>query len=670
MNTPAPELGTSLKIKATADHIGSLTNASVVGAISELIWNGFDASSTKVDISYACNHLEGVESIIVQDYGDGIPLEYATSYFSNIGNSWKKEKKKNYHHPLHGQNGKGRFKAYSLGAQIEWDTTFFDKSTQTFHQYSIIGNANHLDEFRVTDVKSPTKNQSTTRVTISNLYKKANEILKDKFCRDISKKFAVYLAESPHLSISINGQKINPKDFQINKKEYDLSDNFLEITDHPIILVIVEWSIDTDRKIHLCSPKGVIHAEYEPKNRIRAKGFNFTAYIKSEYFDELTDSSKDNSVQDLLAMDATVLDILDAAISKIQEHFRLRLASQNQSVVQEWKEEQIYPYKDDAVLTDIQKAEKDVFDIVAISVQNFLPNFQKTEKTSKKFMFKLIAQAISENPHSVQKIITEVLDLKKEEQDQLANLLENTTLSSIITSATIVSNRLNFLDGLEELLFGETKKTFTERDQLHKILEKEAWIFDEQFALSQSEETLNKVLEKHLSKLGQREDFDLNDPVLLPDGRQGRIDLMLSKVDQPRVGEFDYLVVELKRPTKKIDSEVLSQIEKYAIAVAEDERFLNKKVNWTFLAISNDLDSYAKRKSNQRNLPPGVVFQDGELNIKVIVRSWAEVIGNARAKLQFINDHLKYEVTHDSSRQYLKETHAEFIPQNNDQISA
>ncbi|ETR95057.1 PDDEXK family nuclease [Acinetobacter lactucae] len=279
-------------------------------------------------------------------------------------------------------------------------------------------------------------------------------------------------------------------------------------------------------------------------------------------------------------------------------------------------------------------------------------------------MFKLIAQAITENPESVQKIITEVLDLKKEDQDKLAELLDNTELSSIISSASIVANRLNFLDGLEELLFGkDTKKVFTERDQLHKILENETWIFDEQFALAHSEERLEKVLEKHISKLGEREDkVDLTDPVFLSDGSTGRIDLMLNKVDQPRDGEFDYLVVELKRPSKKIDADVLNQIEKYAIAVAEDERFLNVKAKWTFLAISNELDPYATRKANQRNMPKSVVFQDGDLNINVLVKSWAEVIANARAKLQFINQHLQYEVTQESSQKYLKEAHEKFIP--------
>ena len=660
MGTKINESFRPLKIVATADHISSLTQASAMGAISELIWNGFDASSEEIDIFYNFNEMDGLDTIIVQDYGKGIPFKDAEQYFSSIGDSWKKSKKKNYHHPLHGQNGKGRFKAFSLGSHVEWQTTYEDENG--LNHYSIIGTENDLKEFKTTELVNPENKKCGTRVIISNLYqKKADELLKDKFSRDITKKFAAYLADFSNLSIRINGGAINPKDFQVHKKEYDISEYFEYLSEHPFILTIVEWSIETDRKIHLCSTRGISLAEYEPKTRIRAKGFNFTAYIKSAYFEEL---EKNSNIQDLIGLDPNINYIIDAVINKIQGHFRSRIAHQYQDAVKQWKEDKIYPYQDDESLTEVKKAEKDVFDILAVNVQNFLPNFYKTERTSKKFMFKLIAQAISENPESVQKIITEVLGLQKEEQDKLAELLGNTTLSSIISSSTIVANRLNFLDGLAELLFGQkTKKSFTERDQLHKILENESWIFDEQFALSQTEETLNKVLEKHLSKLGDRSDtVDTVDPVLLPDGRQGRIDLMLSKTNQPRVGEFDYLVVELKRPSKKIDSEVLNQIEKYAIAVAEDERFLHTKANWTFLAISNELDSYAKRKANQRDLPPGVVFQDGELNIKVIVKSWAEIINEAKAKLQFINQHLQYKVTQKSLRKHLEDMHGNFIP--------
>jgi len=192
-----------------------------------------------------------------------------------------------------------------------------------------------------------------------------------------------------------------------------------------------------------------------------------------------------------------------------------------------------------------------VFDILAVNVQSYLPLFDVADVKSRKFTFRLLAQAIRENPESVQKIIAEVLGLKKDEQDDLAELLKQTSLSSIISSARIVANRLDFLNGLENLLFDkESKKKLLERDQLHKILENEAWLFDEEFSLAGSELRLEEVLNQHLDKLGKREDDP--DPVEVGEGKTGRVDLMLQKAIQPRTGEYDYLIVELKRPSKKI----------------------------------------------------------------------------------------------------------------------
>jgi len=503
-----------LKIVATPGHIKTLTEASATKALSELIWNGFDASSKIVSVTLNPQSVGGLDTIVVEDLGDGIPFKDAKTYFGEIGDSWKKIKKETYHHPLHGQNGKGRFKAFCLGADIEWQTTFEDQNS--YNTYSIIGNHNKIEEFKTSELVSNNEGQKGTKVIISNLYKKADELLKEKTRGELTKSFAVFLTEFPHLQLNFDGIRIDPKSVQVCSRDYDLTEDCSEITAHPVKLTIIEWNIETERVINLCSAKGISLEEYEPKHRIKAKGFNFTAYLKSEYFQEL----ENEGVLSLRELEPTVGKIIDIAVATIQEHFRKRMAEKYSGIVQEWKEQNIYPYQDKNSFTSVEKAEQEVFDILAANVQTFLPNFEKTEKTSKKFMFKLIAQAITENPESVQKIITEVLDLKKEDQDKLAELL------------------LNFLDGLDDLLFGESKKIFTERDQLHKILEKEAWIFDEQFTLSLSEERLEKVLEKHISKLGNRADeVNVTDPVMLPDGRTGRIDLMLNKVDQPRDGD-------------------------------------------------------------------------------------------------------------------------------------
>ncbi len=380
--------------------------------------------------------------------------------------------------------------------------------------------------------------------------------------------------------------------------------------------------------------------------------------MKSEFFRDL---DKSNSLV-LAELDKDVQSIIAVAKGKLKAHFRKRLSQNQSEVVQKWKEEKIYPFEDKPDLDPVEAAERQVFDILAVNVQSYLPSFEGADHKSKKFTFQLLAHAVKENPDSVQTIISEVLGLKRSEQDDLAALLGKTSLSSIIKASKTVADRLDFLTALDALVFGkESKKKLLERDQLHKILENEAWLFHEEFALAGSEQRLEEVLHKHLATLGPRR-ID-TDPVDLGDGKQGRVDLMLSKVTQPRSGEYDYLVVELKRPTKKVDAEVLTQIEQYAIAVANDERFRGVPARWTFLAISNDLDPFAQRKANQRGKPKGQVYDDADQNITVWVKSWADVLNDAKAKLDFINTQLSYEADRDSAKEYLQKTHTRFIPE-------
>lgn len=641
-----------IPIIAQPDHIASLTQSTPISAIAELIWNGFDADASDVKVSLDFNSLERLDGIRIKDSGYGISLDKVKDCFGSLGDSWKKAQKIQNNRPLHGKNGKGRLKAFGLGSYVEWNTTF--QKNQEFYNYRILGDINNIKNFQISQQKEADLKRAGTEVTVSNLYKNYTSLTNGNAILELAKIFAVYLTEYPHLSLEFDGHKVDPLSVQVSKKEYDLSDEICGVTNSPIWLTIIEWKIDTDRVLNLCDSKGITLGEYSLKQKIKAPGFNFTAYLKSDHIREL-DS---NNFLNLGELEPSLQIIIPATISKIRAHFRKRLAEKNSAIIQQWKEEKIYPYEDKKELSAVETMERQVFDILAVNVQSFLPNFEESDKKNKKFTFKLLAQAIAQNPESVQKIITDVLELKKDEQDQLAKLLERTSLSSIISSASIVANRLNFLNGFENLLFQEqTKKIFLERDELHKMLEQEAWLFHEEFALSASEKRLDDVLEKHIGKLGDR-----GEPVLLPDGKTGRIDMLLSKVNQPRDGEFDYLVIELKRPTKKIDSDVISQVKKYAMAVASDERFKGEPAKWTFIAVSNDMDDYAYLDATQRDKPKGMVWDHPTLNITVWVKTWAEIIGMARAKLNFINDKLEYKADEESAMEYLEETHSKFIP--------
>ncbi len=545
------------------DFLDRLSNAGSIQAVSELIWNGLDAGSDTVEVQLERNAMDGLEELRVIDQGSGIYYPHLDSLFGSLGNSWKMQKRRDHGRAIHGKKGQGRLKAFSLGNEIRWRSTYLDNDKKK-RVYTIHGRPGELkaSEPIIIDDSKPLG----TQVIVSEIEKSHGALLSDSAHSELAKIFAPYLSQYPNLQLVYDGAVVDPREHQVACKEMKLNPVLLPNGKSvDVAVTIIEWNIETKREIHLCDASGVSLFETKALSHLRAPGFQFTAYIRSDHFVELDQEGK-LMLEDL---HPDVKAILDRSRKAMRKYFRNRLAERQSGAVERWKAEEIYPFADKDQVDPVEHAERQVFDILAVNVESYLPHFEESDQQAKKFTFRLIAQAVKQNPESLQQIITEVLNLKKDDQEELAELMRQTSLSSIIKTAKTVANRLDFLIALEDILFKpESKKKLLERDQLHKILETEAWIFDEEFSLSGSEKRLDEVLAIHINKLGERQD-----PVMREEGQEGRVDLMLSRVVRPRHDERDHLIVELKRPSQKINSAILSQVESYAIAVAEDERF-------------------------------------------------------------------------------------------------
>ncbi|WP_149196669.1 ATP-binding protein [Luteimonas suaedae] len=651
---------TAIKIEAKPDFLKSLASASPMAAVSELIWNGFDANAQHVRVILEPNELNGLHAIRISDDGDGIDWNKINALFGGLGDSWKMKSHRYKGRTLHGKNGKGRFRAFALGENVEWRTTYQDgNSAKT---YTIRGRASQLTGFHAS---APTDSETSilgTEVVIENVESNFPSLTSEDAPLEITKQFAAYLTESPGLTLYFNGHKIDPTTVQNNKEDFHLGDVELQSGKRPpVSITIIEWSVPTNRVFELCDKGGVSLHEVPVGAAIKAPGYHFTVYVKSDHFRDL---DKDGSLV-LPDLNQDVADILAAVKTKVREHFRHRLLQHRSETIQRWKNENIYPYEDKAEVNATEQIERQVFDILAVNVEDHLPDFDEAPPKSKRLTFRLLSQAIRENPDSVLAIMDEVLNLKKGEQDDLATLLRKTTLSKIITSARVVADRLNFVEALSDLLFNkESKKRLLERDHLHKALEVESWIFKEDFNLAGSEKTLEDALAIHIGKLGKRADDPIytDDPVVREGDKGGRIDLMLARSIQPTQDTREYLVVELKRASEKINSEFLAQIESYAIAVAKDHRFHQSRTKWTFMIVANDMDEYARLKARQKNRPDGLVFDSDELNITVWAKTWSEILCDARARLRFFSEQLDYQADSDSELAYLRRAHAKYIP--------
>lgn len=107
----------TITVGIAEDAIEQIGKVALDRAIEELIWNALDAEATRVEVVFHTNSLDEVETVVISDNSHGIAYDQAEAIFKQIGGSPKKNRRRspNLDRPYHGKEGKGRYKASSLG---------------------------------------------------------------------------------------------------------------------------------------------------------------------------------------------------------------------------------------------------------------------------------------------------------------------------------------------------------------------------------------------------------------------------------------------------------------------------------------------------------------------------------------------------------------------------
>ena len=485
-----------------------------------------------------------------------------------------------------------------------------------------------------------------TVLTIDHINDPPKGVLGDAIYGELAAALAPYLEQYP-VTVIYRGTRIDPTSVQVHRAEYGLDLPGLE--PRPKLLVI-EWSEAYPRSLFLCDESGLTLEELQP--RIQAPGFEFTGYVKWQGFREHSDK--------LLLADLgaePVGPVVEAARAELRNHFRERAGVVSRQLIEEWKQEDVYPYHGDAS-SRVEEAKRDLFDVVALAAASAVN--RSGDRSAKKLTLTLLREALEQSPDSVQRVMRQVLDLSDERLNELDALLTRTPLTALITAAKRIADRLDFLAGLEVLLFDpESNATLLERSQLHRILVNETWIFGEEFNLMADDESLTTVLKHHLARLG-RDELAPEQPVLDEQGKPRIVDLLLGRALRQNREKREHLVVELKRPNVKLGSNELTQIERYALAVTRDPRFDKTEVEWDFLLIGNEWDELAEQRASQTGKPAGQISESQ--GVRVWVKTWGQLFAENEHRLKFVQESLEYAPTRDQALEYLRKTHSKYLP--------
>lgn len=641
---------TWLPVDVQADHLESLIRGEAISGVIELVWNAIDAEAENVGVVVAENPLGGVEEVRVEDDGHGMTRADVDEEFANLGGSWKRRAERSKHgkRVLHGADGKGRWRAFTIGPAVQWSTV---APQQPPRQRTVVsGRSDRLGGFEVSDPVA-TDDSAGTTVKITCAQPGPSGLLGDRAPKVLTATLALHLQRyQDSLTVTYRGAKLDPATLQERSADYELE---VPVGHGAGSLTIIEWSEDVHvkRGLFLCDLAGVVLDDLQAG--IQAKGFLFTAYAQWDGFRELSDRLWQADT------DETLAPVIESAKSRMREHFKLRRDENKRGIVQNWKDQQVYPYAGEPE-AEPAKVTRELFDVVAVTAA---PAVNATDDpVARRFSLSLIREALESNPTSLRRVLTEVLQLPQESLDELNSLLDQTTLTEIISASKLIANRLDFIEGLKLMVFEtEMKAKMKERSQLHRILSAETWIFGEEFNLTTDDQTLTSALKQHIALLGRNELAPL-EPVLDEEGKERVIDLLLARrVEQAR-NRREHLVVELKAPHVKVGPNEITQTKNYAYTVADDSRFNMTDVKWDFVVVSTDMNDFAAREAAQFQREPGLVSVTDDGRVRVWIKTWAQVLGDAEHRHKFVQEALQYSPGAEDALAYLREVHAKFLP--------
>ncbi len=635
-------------VEISNDHLIRQSQCAPETAIEELIWNALDAGGDRVTVRFIRNDLNLLESIEVEDHGSGIHFDDLPRAFGTIGKSLKNERPKTREGRVcHGREGRGRFKAIALGKEVVWRTTYRDDSR--LYTYRIRISNNKPKQYENDEAPEVASERNTgTFVRIAGIDEPIEQLTSEKIHERLTERLALYLRSYPRVQVRYDGKLLDIKPLIKNSKDYEL-----EITDDSsisAILSVIEWSVEIgSKKLLLADEDGFTWHEIQAG--VRARDIFYTAYLR---FKRARQWAEEGRFQ-LGEVDSEISCLIERARESLREHIRSRMAEQARDLVKQWKTEQIYPYVEEEPKNVVEKAERQVFDIVASRVHRYHSPFRSGDARSRQFTLQLVRQALESNPSSLKRILEEVLKLPKQQQDELSELLQSTSLPGLIRAASTVRDRLMTIAGFKEILYGEDWRVrLRERTQLHRLLVHHLWLVGEEYTLDTDDEPLRAVLEKHLECLGRELLAEEKAPKLI-DGKDGIPDLMLSRSFERDRGQLEHLVVELKRPSVRLGAGEITQIKKYAYAVSAEPRFSKTKVCWRFMLLGNEWDKFAEQEASDTSRPYGCIGQQNNLSIWLM--PWSDVLHEAKSRYKFFSKRLEVEASADEGIRHLEKNY-------------
>ncbi|MFY4788253.1 ATP-binding protein [Aliarcobacter butzleri] len=613
-------------------------------AIREAVANAIDAKSKNIYIYVYIEQDKGSLGLMheyfcldIADDGDGIPTD--SNEFEKVFCRYKvseKKEKTNY-----GRRGKGRYTYLTLAKSPDNVAIYIKKDKQVnkisfqckdYENIKIFNEA--TNEQIITKINQP----YTTLIQFKDLSKEQLNIEEENienYIDDIKDEIISFFADriaSKSINIYVNNDLIKIeeytekiiKDYKITVENEDLSYSFS--VDFYIWNDKVRLKSDRQKHVLFFDDKNILKAiAPSGKNKLAFSSFkqNHSIIVKSKYFDNIDYIENSDDYTNVLT-------------DKIIKNLRAEITFYLESVLIN-----IYKSKIDKVSDEYLKFLKLSQDEITTRAYHavMLPFIEKFGGKSlsddiKSIIANLIDTLLKEAPESYLSNIGTILKLKPEDNDKIRYVEENYGIIRAISEKEKYIKRVDFLNTFSELVNGKRRGSVKERTMLHHVVDKNLWIFGEEFENISYNDISSDVSLKTILTKQEMYQFDSDElEEIVSEHKTNKVPDIFIPIEKNNI----IYIIELKKPTVKINKKIVNEVmDKYVKTLSE----INKKYG-----VGDKKKIYAIAVSYTKTenvLTMGNLENDG---LEIVPKSWDEIINTTRTrytqKIDDLNHKLK-----------------------------
>lgn len=616
-------------------------------AISEYIWNGFEANAKRVSIEYTLNEAFGVKELIIKDNGDGINYDELEETFGAFLAS--KKNLLSLQMKSKANKGKGRFSFIAFSSNAEWHTVY--KDNNVYKEYDINMSSDKKEVIDCSEPQLSDRQETGTEVKFTNINtltaeNMGFEIIEPALLKDFA--WFLYLYKNKNVEIVVNDEKIDYEKY-INTELSEKSMVTIEGYRFEINLVVWQESISEKFCCYYFDDKNVLKGKRTTTFNRNTINFNHSVFVKSEFFDD-----KENVISD---HDDTQINMFEhpdekKILKKLHKEIQMLIEKKISVYLSDKAEEAV-----EAMITErktFPEFPKDVYgqmrknDLKRVTKEIFKLEpliFHKLKQIQEKSLLGFLNLLLSsEERENVLTIIEQVVELSPQQRSDFSMILKKTSLENIIDTIKFIEDRYKVIELLKSIVYDLTKFA-NERDHVQKIVERHFWLFGEQYNLASADQRMQKALEQYRNILYGEEDITAK---LNSDAEnERRMDIFLCNTRNIET-RFETtleenIVVELKAPRVLLTKKVLRQIEDYMDYVRRQPQFNSELRKWKFIAVCKEVDDYVKSqyKAFEDKGKVGLVFQVD--NCEVYALTWDDIFKSFEIKHKPMLERLKYD---------------------------